>query len=195
MFEYDLLAGSESNKRRATVATNGGGRNQQPDFAVDERASRTSFQTLSPNGEKLINEITGLLGKARNASGMGGEGSLLDMGKTLIADLKEKMGAGGMGQKSVIKEAMPPPLRPKEPTNAQDFDPKTKYMAKVKVTTVVSFSVLSESSDHSFPHYETISVIVRIIVVYMKCVAPAPPKCLMYVQWPSSALECTIQYK
>lgn len=132
MFEYDILAGSASNKRHATATTNtnDSSRNQQAELAVNARA-RMSFQALTPNGEKLVNEITGLLGKARFAAGMGGE-SLQDMGKTFIADLKEKMGTGGMQQSSLTKKAMPPPLPPKEPANAQDLDPKAKYMAKVQ---------------------------------------------------------------
>lgn len=92
--------------------------------------TKTVFQPLSPSGEKMVDEITGLLGKARTSVGPGGE-NLQDMGRTLIAGLKEKMGLGaGSGRATPPPKATPSSAASK-PTDAKESDPKAKYMQKV----------------------------------------------------------------
>lgn len=129
LFEYDILAGSSSgtalpSKRQGATAA----------------ATKTTaaFQPLTQSGENLIDEVTGILGKARAAAGLGG-GNLQDMGKALVADLKAKMGTGGeLGPENtaaVHPQTNPRPAekQSKQPTNAQDLDPRAKYSEKLRL--------------------------------------------------------------
>ena len=86
LFEYDVLAGSSS----GTVLPS----SEPKRAATAETKSTAGFQPLTQSGENLIDEVTGILGKARAAAGLGG-GDLQGMGKALVADLKAKMGVGG----------------------------------------------------------------------------------------------------
>lgn len=129
LFEYDILAGSSSGTAFPST--------KPQRAAAAETKSPAAFQPLTESGENLIDEVTGILGKARSAAGRGG-GNLQDMGKALVADLKAKMGAGGeLGREKVAAAHHETCARPaadkqsKQPTNAQDLDPRAKYREKV----------------------------------------------------------------
>lgn len=132
LFEYDILASSSSSGTAPASS--------KPQRASTAGTKSTAgFQPLTQSGENLIDEVTGILGKARAAAGLGG-GDLQDMGKALVADLKAKMGAGGaLGAEkttaAVRSETNPPPPadkhQSKQPANAQDLDPRAKYREKV----------------------------------------------------------------
>lgn len=129
LFEYDILAGSSSGTAFPS--------SKPQRAAAAETNSTATFQPLTQSGENLIDEVTGILGKARAAAGLE-VGNLQDMGKALVADLKAKMGAGGeLGPEKIAaghQETSPPPSahkQSKQPTNAQDLDPRAKYREKV----------------------------------------------------------------
>lgn len=122
LFEYDVLASSSSNGSHASPTPKAASNNQP----VETTTSTPGFQPLSPSGENLVDEITGLLGKARGDAGLEGD-SLQDMGRTLIADLKKKMGSGGAGEALPKKSAAKQQLT----RHPQDSDPAAKYMDKV----------------------------------------------------------------
>lgn len=129
LFEYDILAGSSS----SGTALPG----SRPQHAAEAKTKSAGFEPLTQSGENLIDEVTGILGKARAAAGLGG-GNLQSMGKALVADLKAKMGAGGetapeKATAAAHSNTSSPPAdkHSKQPVNAQDLDPRAKYMEKV----------------------------------------------------------------
>lgn len=129
LFEYDILAGASSNKPR--TAAKASSTSDQTQGAAAARATGNVFQPLTSSGEHLVDEITGLLGKARKAAGLGGD-SFQDMGKTLIANVKEKMGSGAGPGKPLTTMTMPTPVvKQQQPRHTADSDPKAKYMKKV----------------------------------------------------------------
>ncbi|CAM9940402.1 unnamed protein product, partial [Ectocarpus fasciculatus] len=74
-----------------------------------------------------VDEITGVLGKGRGDR-------LQELGRALIADLKDKMGAAGASSSTTPN---PPAKQQKEqrPRVSQDSDPEAKYMEKLRKKT------------------------------------------------------------
>lgn len=138
VFEYDLLAVSASNQAPNAAGINGGSNGSSSnaggrrDGVVNATSNASGFQSLTPSTENLVDEVSGLLGKARKAAGLGSD-SLQDMGRTLMAGLKDNMRSpkaldGGAREPSSL---MKKPSYQEEPKHAQDLDPKAKYMDKV----------------------------------------------------------------
>lgn len=75
---------------------------------------------MTSSGEKLVDEITGLLG---------GD-NLQGMGRKLMADLKSKMGAA---KPPSTLQASPGVQQLQQTRDAQGSDPKAKYLEKVRV--------------------------------------------------------------
>ncbi|CAN0247987.1 unnamed protein product, partial [Scytosiphon promiscuus] len=128
LFQYDVLAGSSSKQTAAPVRSSTSSGTAASASSPAASRSGPGFQPLSPSGEQLVDEITGVLGKA------GGKGNRFqEMSRTLIADLKDKMGATGR---------TPPPAHvssggtKQQPANGtQDSDPKAKYLEKLRKKT------------------------------------------------------------
>ncbi|CAM9828844.1 unnamed protein product, partial [Hapterophycus canaliculatus] len=128
LFQYDVLAGSSRKEAAAGANLPRSSGTAASSSSLASSRSSTSFQPLTPSGEKLVDEITGVLGKA------GGKGNRFqEMGRTLIADLKDKMGGAGK----------PPPLaqmssageQQQHGSSAQSSDPKAKYLEKLRKKT------------------------------------------------------------
>lgn len=125
LFEYDLLAGSPSNKGRWSA-----NRDAWVPTALENKTTTKGnknagrFQPLSLSGENLIDEITGLLGKTKSAAGLN-DNNLQNKGRSLIAELKSKMGGSGLPKTPPQKSFQPP-------QNARNSDPAEKYREKVK---------------------------------------------------------------
>lgn len=134
LFEYDLLASSRSGREMSTA------RRTKPSVAATNVSGSIVQQpVVTKHQENLIAEISGILGKARNALsiGMGGD-KFQDnsSSRTLACDLKEEAGIGDVPQKRVSTTAGVSQLPLVSSTPSPHFahsqeDPKTKYMAKV----------------------------------------------------------------
>lgn len=124
LFQYDLLAGS-THERKSITASSSPSSSSIPGAPASPSAS---FYPLTPSGENLVDEITGVLGKGRGDR-------LQELGRALIADLKDKMGA------SVASSSAPTPpakqQREQRPRVSQDSDPKAKYMEKVRLGSAI----------------------------------------------------------
>eukprot|EP00903_Cladosiphon_okamuranus_P008699 g8335.t1 len=123
LIQYEILAGSDGKQARAK-SSSGTRISTGANPSSSSSSSRNGgFQLLTPSGEKLVDEITGLLG---------GD-SLQGMGRKLMADLKNKMGTAN----SSPKPASSPGVQQKhqQPRNAQGSDPKAKYMEKLRKKT------------------------------------------------------------
>lgn len=127
LFQYDVLAGSGKEAAAgARTSTSIGASSSSP---TSSRVN-ASFQPLSPSGEKLVDEITGVLGKA------GGKGNRFqEMSRSLIADLKDKMGATGNTPpctQSSLGKKQQQQQQQQHTSSTQDSDPKAKYLEKVR---------------------------------------------------------------
>lgn len=143
LFEYDLLAGSPSNRGRW-----GANRDDRVPTALENETTTKakkagSFQPLSLSGENLIDEITGLLGKTRSAAGLN-DNSLQNKGRSLIADLKNKMGVSGPSETPHPKQTKPF----QSPQNAQSSDPAEKYREKVRCDGATDISLGGGAFEH-----------------------------------------------
>lgn len=124
LIQYEILAGPDRKQARTTSSSSTSSSSTDATPSSSSSSSRNGgFQPLTSSGEKLVDEITGLLG---------GE-SLQGMGRKLMTDLKNKMGTA----KSPPAPASSPRVQQQhqQPRNAQGSDPKAKYMEKVRVGT------------------------------------------------------------
>ncbi|CAM9929577.1 unnamed protein product, partial [Ectocarpus sp. 12 AP-2014] len=126
LFQYDLLAGSNHERKSITASSSPSSSSSSSSIPGAAASPSTSFDPLTPSGENLVDEITGVLGKGRGDR-------LQALGRALIADLKDKMGA------SVASSSAPTPpakqQREQRPRVSQDSDPKAKYMEKLRKKT------------------------------------------------------------
>ncbi|CAB1119944.1 unnamed protein product [Ectocarpus sp. CCAP 1310/34] len=133
LFQYDLLAGS-NNERKSITASSSPSSSSIPGAPA---SPSTSFDPLTPSGENLVEEITGVLGKGRGDR-------LQELGRALIADLKDKMGA------AVDRSSAPAPpakqQREHQLRASQDSDPKAKYMEKLRKKTGAGSSSASPAA-------------------------------------------------
>lgn len=130
LFEYDILARSG----RRTVA------DTSPKSKINSKSSRSAIPArkqptiIAKHQENLVKEVSDLLSKARD--GTAGEdsiGGLRNMGRTMIASLKDKMGGeAGRGTSATAPTPAQPPRTLQPADLGQVEDPKAKYMAKVK---------------------------------------------------------------
>ncbi len=118
LIQHEILAGSSSKQASAASSSSGASSKAGAPSSASPMKKDTGFQPLTPSGERLVDEITGLLG---------GD-SLKGIGRKLMADWKDKMGVDS-------PPSVPTPSRRPEqhqqPTRAVDSDPKAKYMEKV----------------------------------------------------------------
>lgn len=120
LIQYEILAGSNGKQDRATSSSSTSSSTAAAPSSSSPNNEAIGFQPLTSSGEKLVDEITGLLG---------GD-SLQGMGRKLMADLKNKMG-------SVNPPSIPPSppgaQQHQQPRDVQGSDPKAKYMERVRV--------------------------------------------------------------
>lgn len=121
LIQYEILAGSDGKQARATSSSSASRSTAATPSSPPSRNGR--FQPLTSSGEKLVDEITGLLG---------GD-SLQGMGRRLMADLKNKMGTSNPPP---ITASPPEVQQHQQPRHSQGADPKAKYMEKVRVGAV-----------------------------------------------------------
>lgn len=132
MFEYDILARSG----RRTVA------DTSPKSKINSSRSappaKKQQNIISKHQENLVKEVSDLLSKARDGtSGEDSTSGLRNMGRTMMASLKDRMGGGAGGGTTAAAppspQPPPPPPRTLQPADlGQEEDPKAKYMDKVK---------------------------------------------------------------
>ncbi|CAM9336095.1 unnamed protein product, partial [Ectocarpus sp. 12 AP-2014] len=128
LFQYELLAGSNHERKSITASSSPSSSSSSSSSSIPgaPASPSTSFDPLTPSGENLVDEITGVLGKGRGDR-------LQELGRALIADLKDKMGT------SVASSSAPTPpakqQREQQPRVSQDADPKAKYMEKLRKKT------------------------------------------------------------
>lgn len=117
LIQHEILAGSSSKQASDVSSSSGASSTAGAPSSSSPVKKDTGFQPLTPSGERLVDEITGLLG---------GD-SLKGIGRKLMADLKDKMGADS-------PPSVPTPPRRSElrqqPKSAVGSDPKAKYMEK-----------------------------------------------------------------
>lgn len=131
LIQYDILAGSDGKQARATSSASTSSSSIAESASSSSSSRNGGFQPLTSSGEKLVDEITGLLG---------GD-SLQGMGRKLMADLKSKMGTADPPS---TPTSSPGVNQHQQPKDAQGSDPKAKYMEKVRVAYV---------GDLHFPSY------------------------------------------
>lgn len=133
LFEYDLLA--RSGRRTVADLPPNSSRKTLPNAVAQmkRKSNNTTrqHQPIAKHQENLVDEISGLLGKARGTEGLAEGNSLQDMGRNLIADLKDKLGRSRAEPKPAPTTKAPPArLQPSDLGERED--PKAKYMAKVQ---------------------------------------------------------------
>eukprot|EP00752_Nemacystus_decipiens_P005130 g4654.t2 len=122
LIQYEILAGSDAKQARATSSSSpsssSGSTAATPSSASSSSRNSGGFQPLGSSDEKLVDEISGLLGG----------GSLQGVGRKLVADLKSKMGA--VNTPPATPTSSPGVQQRQQPGNAKGSDPKAKYMEK-----------------------------------------------------------------